>query len=462
MELSWAPQMEPGEQPLYVEITRALSDDITAGRLKDNDKLPTQRDLADHLGVAIGTITRAYAEAERRGLIRGEGRRGTYVGRARSGRSILTTMAKLSPQGIDLSKNHPVYAIDPDLGVALRHLARQKDVHRLLEYPPAEGLPRHREAGARWLSEMGAKVDPRSVFVTNGAQHSLSIILAGETKPGDTIAAEEYTYPGIKALAEQRGINVEGVPCDDDGMRPDALDTLCRKRKIRMLYCNPTLQNPTNLTWSAARRKEIVNVADRHGLGIIDDEILAPLLTDKPPSLYDLNPERTFLVVSVSKAVAAGLRVGFVAAPREARERMIESLYVSYLGGPPLTTEVFANWLDDGTVERTIAQRRRDTTARQAMAGKVLSELQFKGHPNSYHIWLELPEGWSGMRLALEAQSKGVRITPAEAFAMHDRRSIAAVRLSIVAAPTEALLKTGLTTIVDILNSRPDRFATRV
>jgi len=462
METPWIPQLKTGEQPLYIEITRSISNDIANGRLKDNDKLPTQRDLADRLGVAIGTITRAYAEAERRGLIRGEGRRGTYVGRARSGSSILSAIARLSPEGIDLSKNHPVYPLDPDLSVALRHIARQKNSQRLLAYPPAGGLAEHREAGARWLRQLGAEADPRSVFVTAGAQHSLSIILAGETKPGDTIAAEEYSYPGIKALAEQRGINIEGVACDDDGMRPDALETLCRKRKIRMLYCNPTLQNPTNMIWTGRRRMEIAGIAGKYGIGIIDDEILTPLMADPPGFLYNLRPEQSFLVVSASKSVAAGLRVGFVLAPRESQERMIESLNVSCLGGPPLTAEVFASWLDDGTAERVIALRRKDLAARQKMAEKILGDFSFKGHPSSYHIWLKLPEGWSGMRLAMEAQSKGVKVTPAEAFVMDDRRPIPAVRLSLVSTPSEAMLKSGLTTIVGILRSRPDRFATRV
>lgn len=462
MEPSWMPRIEPSEQPIYVEITRSISDDIAQGRLKDNDKLPTQRELADRLGVAIGTITRAYAEAERRGLIRGEGRRGTFVGRIRSGRSILSAIARLSPEGIDLSKNHPVYSLDPDLSLALRNIARHKDTRHLLEYPPAAGLIKHREAGAAWLCQLGAEADPRSVFITSGAQHALSIILTGETKPGDTIAAEEYTYPGIKAVAEQRGVHIEGVACDDEGMVPDALETLCRKRKIRMLYCNPHLQNPTNLNWTARRRREIANLADKRGIAIIEDEILTPLMPQPPGLMHTLQPQRTFLVLSTSKVVAAGLRVGFVLAPKDACDRMDESLYASCLGGPPLTAEIFANWMEDGTIDRVVATRRREIASRQQIAEQALQGLKIKNHPSSYHVWLYLPEGWSGMRLAMEAQRKGVKVTPAEAFAIDDRHAVAAVRLSLVAAPTEAILKSGLTTIADILSSRPGRYATRV
>ena len=80
MTKQWQPKLQPGRQPIYLALTEAIADDITSGTLTEETRLPTHRELADTLGVAIGTITRAYAEAEKRGLIRGEGRRGTFVG----------------------------------------------------------------------------------------------------------------------------------------------------------------------------------------------------------------------------------------------------------------------------------------------------------------------------------------------------------------------------------------------
>ena len=146
----WKPTITETDQPLYLAVVRALANDIEAGLLATDTRLLTHREMADQLGVAVGTVTRAYVEAERRGLIRSEGRRGTFVGASHSGLSRLAAIASKPARGIDLSKNHPLYSLDPDITPALRQLARSSQVGDLLEYPPAPGLMRHRDAGARW------------------------------------------------------------------------------------------------------------------------------------------------------------------------------------------------------------------------------------------------------------------------------------------------------------------------
>ena len=457
MDTNWQPALEKASGPRYLAIVRAMADDIASGRLVNDTRLPTQRELADRLQLAIGTITRAYAEAERRGLIRSEGRRGTFVGAPQTGRSVLSIIANGSSNAIDMSKNHPHYALDPHLPTALRQIARDRNTQRLLEYAPAAGLARHREAGARWFAELGAKTEPESIFVTAGAQHALSIIVAAETSPGDTIAAEKLTYPGIKAVAELLGLQVAGVAMDRDGILPDSLDSVCRQRAVRLLYLNPSLQNPTTSVMSAQRRKEIADVAERHGVTVIEDEIMRPMMPEHPGYITTLIPDQTYLVMSASKAIAAGLRVGFVRAPSKARQRMIEGLNASCLGIPPLMAELFAMWQEDGTVERTIARRRTETQARQNIAITMLKGLVVTGHPASYHVWLELPEGWTGMKLMMEAQLRGVAVTPADAFSVEKKPPVEAVRLSIGVPPTRELLRTGLQIITDILQGLSGR-----
>jgi len=451
METTWRPSLERSDQPLYLTIASAISSDIERGCLRSGTKLPTQRDLADQLGVALGTVTRAYTEAERRGLIRGEGRRGTFVGRSESSRSILSEMVKRAAHGIDLSKNHPLYQFDPDLSVTLHRIARGKNAQELLQYPPAAGFMRHREAGARWLTALGARTDPESVFVTYGAQHALSLIMAAEARHGDVIAAEKYTYPGVRAIAEQLGLQVVGVPTDAEGIIPEELDSLCRQKAVRLLYCNPSLQNPTNAISSRKRREDIAAVADQHGFMIIEDEIMRPLLTEHPGYIADMLPEQTFLTISISKSVAAGLRIGFIRAPARTHQGLVESLNASCLGTPPLTAEVFTHWLEDGTLDQTIARRRQDMAARQQLAAGLLAGLKFRNHPVSYHVWLELPHGWTGLKLAMDAQLRGVMVTPAEVFAVDPRLPASAIRLSVSGPPTQDLLASGIQTVVGLL-----------
>jgi DNA-binding transcriptional MocR family regulator len=451
MNTNWKPSFDVNDELLYLAIANAISDDIDQGTLSAGYKLPTQRDLADQLGVALGTVTRAYSEAERRGLIRGEGRRGTFVGSQPTSRALLTAMSGQAQSGIDLSKNHPAYGLDPELAPALRALARSSKTQELLQYAPAAGLMRHRELGAAWLRKLGAQASPESVFVTTGAQHALSVIFAAETRRGDVIAAERYTYPGVRALAEQLDLQVVAVPTDEQGILPDALDSICRQKAVRLLYCNPSLNNPTNVIYPMSRRKEIAAVAAEHDVMIIEDEIMRPLLDDHPGFIADVLPDQTHLVVSASKAVAAGLRIGFIQAPLKSHQRLIDSLNASCLGAPPFMAELFALWFEDGTMDRTIERRRRDSAARQKVAEEVLGGFRLHSHPCSYHVWLELPDEWSGLKLATEAQLRGIAVTPAEVFAVDRKSPLGAVRLSLVVPPTLDSLRTGLKTVADLL-----------
>jgi DNA-binding transcriptional MocR family regulator len=455
MDTNWTPTVDRAHGLRYLAIVRALSDDIVSGRLAEDARLPTQRDLADQLGVAIGTVTRAYAEAERRGLIRGEGRRGTFVGRSRTSRSVLARMAGAAP-GIDLSRNHPSYSLDPQLPMALRQLAREQNTQRLLEYAPASGLMRHREAGARWLSELGSSTEPDSVFVTAGAQHALSAVFAAETRPGDVVAAERYTYPGVKAIAELLDLQLIGIATDNEGIIPDALENACRQKTIRLLYCNPSLQNPTTSISSTDRRRQIASVAEKYGVTVVEDEIMRPLLEDHPGFITSFIPEQSYLVISASKAVAAGLRVGFVQTPIVARQKMLESLNASSLGSPSLMTELLIMWLEDGTADRVIGRRRHETAARQQLAADILKGMSFQGHPAAYHVWLELPGNWTGMKLAMEAQRRGVVLSPAEVFAIDRKTPAQAVRISVAVPPTKEMLTSGLQTVVDLLRGSAD------
>ena len=141
MNGTWTPTLpiSDKDESLYEGIIRALGDDIETGKLNSDSRLPTHRELADILGVAIGTVTRAYTEAERRGLIRSEGRRGTFVG-AVKGPSSLSKLMDQEPSLIDLSRNEAPHTADPSLALALKTIGRRLDAQHLLRYAPVVGI----------------------------------------------------------------------------------------------------------------------------------------------------------------------------------------------------------------------------------------------------------------------------------------------------------------------------------
>jgi DNA-binding transcriptional MocR family regulator len=448
----WKPTINKGSGPLSLSLVQALGDDIANGKLSMGQRLPTQRELADQLKIAVGTVTKAYKEAERRGLIYGDGRRGTFVGEIPSGRRLLATLSNPHNAGIDLSKNHPAHSLDPDLGAVLRQIARKSDCQNLLRYPPPAGLKEHRQAGARWIESLGLKVDPDDVFISSGAQHAMMVIIEAEAHPGDIVATEEYAYPGVKAIAETLGLELVGIPMDNEGVIPDALEAACRHKNIRLLYCNPSFQNPTNRIFTSERRKQIATIAEKHDMIIIEDEILAPFLNQPPEFMKFFAPERTYFVISTSKAIAAGLRLGFIVAPFNARQRLSDSLQASNLGGPPLMAEVFSRWLDDGVIEQTISRRKKTLGQMYRITCEMLKGYKFCAHDSSYHVWLELPGDWTGIRFAMEAQNRGVIVAPSEIFAVDKKSPINAVRLSIGGIADREYLERGLTTLANLLS----------
>jgi len=452
--LSWKPELASADQPLYVSIIKALAVDIEQGELTHGTRLPTQRELADALGVALGTVTKAYSEAERRGLIHSQGRRGTFVGIEETKDSPLSELMDAGVEVIDLSKNHPIYPGDPDLAQALHKLARRRDCQRLLEYGPSAGLPQHREAGARWIGTWGWEVAPENVIVTAGGQHAMLVILAAVVNPGEVVLTSEYTYPGLKSVASMLGLELIGVAMDADGPIPDNIRTICRQRRVRAMYCNPTLHNPVGYVMPERRRRELAETARQNDFLIIEDEIVRPLVPDPPPFISSFAPDHCLAIVSASKVIAAGLRVAFIASPPGYRSRLIDALRSPLLVSSPRTTELLVGWLSDGTADAVIAGRRTEFVARMEIARHVLAGFDMNYTPHSCHIWLKLPPPWSTTEFAIQAHRNGVAIAPAELFAVNNRQcAVNAVRISLGSVSSRDVVRRGLELIARILKS---------
>src|SRR5258706_10308763 len=320
----WNPEIDTAGAR-YLAIAEALSGDVKSGRLRPGDRLPTHRDLAYRLGVTVGTVTRAYAEAARRGLVGGEVGRGTYVRDTRP--ASFSALDDRSDGGgeapIDLGVNKAAAAeAGPLFAAALRQLADSPDLGALLDYQPHRGRLRHRAAGAAWLSRAGLAVDPERVIVTAGGQHAMSIAFAALARPGDLVLAEQCTYPGMKAVAGLLQLRLQGVAIDRDGLVPEAFEAACRAGPARALYCTPNLQNPTGSVMPVERRRAIAAIAESHGVAIVEDDAYGFLDAGLPPPLASFAPTVGHYLSSLSKSLAPGLRLGFLAGPAGRPDRL--------------------------------------------------------------------------------------------------------------------------------------------
>jgi DNA-binding transcriptional MocR family regulator len=458
---SWAPILRPASGPLYLALAEAIAEDVGHGRLKTGDRLPTHRDLADRLGVTVGTVSRGYAEAARRGLLSGEIGRGTFVRGPAAEYEIARTSAEMgqAPGFVDLGVNHPPSPPSEPHGRALARalaaLAVRPDLARLLDYPPEGGQPSHREAGAEWLRRTGLRCGADQVLVCGGSQHGLLSALATLLEPGDLLLTEGLTYAGLKAAASVLRLRLHGLPLDAHGVVPESLEAACRRGGVKALYCVPTIQNPTCSVMPVERRRALADIARAHGVTIVEDDVHARLAADAPLPIQTLAPERTVYVTSTSKTLAPGLRVGFVCAPPALVGRVATAIRATTWAAPPLMGEVVAGWIADGTAESLLEERRREAALRQEKARAALGHARYVAHPSSYHLWLELPAGWRSESFSASARRRGVGVTPAESFLI-EGTAPGAVRLCLGGARSRAAVDLGLLRVAETLASAPD------
>lgn len=425
--------------PRYKPLVDRLAAEIRAGSLAPGTRLPTHRQLAAREGLALVTATRVYAELAAMGLVSGETGRGTFVREAALPPGLGIDQQAVAADLADLNFNHP--SLPGQAGLlrsALRRLAAAGDLDALLRYQPHGGRAHERTIVAQHLKRRGLAVDAAQVALVDGAQHGLATTVMALLKPGDVVAVDALTYPGFKLLAEAHRLELAPLPAAGAGPDLDALDAWCRRRRVRAVYAMPTLHNPLGWVMGASRRRQLVAIARRHGLLLIEDAAYAFLAPDAPPPLAALAPEATVYVSGLSKSVATGLRVGFVAAPPAWLPKIERAIRATTWNTPGVMTAIACGWLEDGTAARLEADKRRDAAARQRIADAVLAGLRRVRHPGSYFLWLPLPEEVRADRLAMALLSHRISVSTAEPFAATPQAPHA-LRLALGSVGLEAL-----------------------
>lgn len=457
----WKPELRKSSTPRYLAIADAIKRDVESGALSPGGRLPTHRDLAKHLGVTVGTVTRGYAEAERRGLTVGEVGRGTFVrgedpedhgwGAARDPAPGVVDMSLATPWSLPKQEEGRL------LAETMVSIARDGGLDELLAYHPDSAPLRQRAAAARWLARSGVDVLPEKVVVTAGAQHAMTVIFSTLLRPGDVVITAELTYPGMKGLAQMLGLRLRGVALDDEGILPDALEAACCDGGAQALYVVPTDQNPTGATMSVHRREAIAEVARAHELLVVEDNVHGALEPDAPGPILSFLPERTVHVTTVSKSVAFGLRTGFVVAPEPLVERLRSGVRSTIWMPAPLMTEITTRWLSDGTAERITATKRVEMEFRHTLVRDILGkDHEVRGGSHSLHVWLTLPDPWRSDEYVAQAHQRGVLIAGAEAFAVGRQSVPHAVRVCLGSVPRREDLTRGLEILANILDGYSD------
>lgn len=433
----WHAVIHGSDKPRYVAIADVIADDMRNGRLPPGARLPAQRVLAEALEVDFTTVARGYQEAQRRGLIESRVGAGTFV---RDGTAATpcapeplptgetATPAVLSPVrstarcSADLSMNLPPDIDDPELLARMQAGLAEvgQDLVDLLRYQEFGGAEQDRQAGVDWLALRGLPVRTERLLVCAGTHSALHAVLGALAKPGDRICAEALTYPGLRGLAAQLGLEVIGLPMDEEGILPDAFAEVCRTRPPRALYCNPTLQNPTTITLSAERRQALVDIARQYGVAIVEDDAYGALPVGGPVPMAALAPDIVFYIGGVAKVLGAGLRIAYLVVP-EARHvwQLSAFLRATTVMASPLTMALATRWIGDGTAQAILAAIRTESTLRQTIARGILPGPAPRSRPEAFHYWLPLPAGWSRSSFAATLRGAKLGIVVSDAFSVN-------------------------------------------
>jgi DNA-binding transcriptional MocR family regulator len=426
--------------PVSLAIER-LAADIQSGVLPPGAQLPTHRQLAALHGVAIASASKVYAQLKSMGLVVGETGRGTFVrDRPQQREWDSADEARLSASAVDLSFNHPTWPGQADLlRTMLRELAASGDLSALMRQQPPGGRHHERRIVADFLAaQRGIQVEENHVFLVNGAQQGLDVATRATLHPHDAVAVDALTYPGFKMLAEVQQLALKPVPGLAGSPDLDALDTLCRRQKIRTIYTMPTLHNPLGWVLTAPQRHRLVEIARRHDCLLIEDAAYAWLVGKPPVALATLAPERTIYVSSLSKSLASGLRFGFIAVPETLAGRIKAVIRASYWSLPSMVIAMAARWITNGTVARQEDLWRGEARRRQVIARAILAGMNITTHPASLFLWLRLPEDLRMDRITTALAERGIAVSKAEAYAT-TRYAPHALRLGLSSVPMEQL-----------------------
>lgn len=458
---NWAPE---GEVKTAVALVDAVTADVRRGRLTPGERLPGTRQLADSLGVNRKTVVAAFAELEAEGWVVLREGSGAFVAQllpelgVRVGERPALLLPFLLPPTVETGRESasnadranppaaPSQAMlrmsggQPDLRVLpLDSLARawrralSGSGRALVDYADTYGEPTLLAALGGWLAETRAVCPAEGgLVVTRGSQGALYLISRAILRPGERVAVEQYGYAPAWAVFREAGLSLVPIPVDGGGLDVGAL---AMEPRLRAVYLTPHHQYPTGAVLAPGRRDQLLRLAAERGLMVIEDDYDHEFHYVGRPVLPLAAADRRGVVVYVgtlSKALAPGLRVGFVAAHPQIVSRLAAYRRLVDRQGDHVTERAVAELILDGSLGRHIRRsrrtyQRRRTTLLHALTSQFGSKIIANDPPGGMALWVHAPgvdvDAW-----AARARLTGVEFTTAREYAF-DRAAAPYIRL---------------------------------
>jgi len=442
------------ETPLYKQIKIYLQQGILSGSLVADTRLPASRQLAQDLGVNRITVENAYAELESEGLVFSKLGSGTYVlapdpllslPRNTSDapwplwqQSVLAqdkiTRTKLSDSKRDVARHPALISFASGIGDA--NLFPAEDIRKAvqavmrrdgiatLDYGERNGYGPLRASIAHILGSQGIQTQPENILITAGSQQALSLVSQLLLNPGDVILVESPTYAGALDLFHALGFKVVGIPVDAQGMQVEGLEKLLQQHHPRLIYTIPNFHNPTGTCLTTPRRRQLLVLADRYNIPIIEDDFVGDLRYEghTQPALKALDPGGGVIYISTfSKMLMPGLRVGFIAADGPVYDSLVNFKRIHDVATSALVQRALEAYVTVGRYQThlrrscQIFRKRRDVMV-SSIQRYLPTGVRFDPPQGGLFIWLQLPPELSSEELLPLAREEGVDFSPGIAF----------------------------------------------
>ena len=439
-----------GSAALFARVASAVADDIRRGALRAGDRLPSTRALATRFDVNRNTIVAAYDELVAQGWVVARGPRGTFVAddmperpvrgsaapRGMPARAGFDAPALLEPRGLfapagaryQLSAGVPDTRLLPGavLARAYRRALASRAGRAGLDYAGAGGTPRLREAIATMLrTTRGIPATASNILITRGSQMALDLIARWLARPGVPIAIEELGYAPAWRAFEHAGARLVPVPLDAQGLVVDALP----RAAPRCVYVTPHHQYPTTVLMSPARRLALLARARTDRFAILEDDYDHEFHFDGRPvaPLAAADPHGNVLYVgTLSKILAPGLRLGYLAAPERVVEALARARQSVDRQGDQVLEHAVAELFEDGELARHTRKMRRSYEARRdalihALRRELGSAVSFDVPAGGITLWLRVADGIDLQAWRTRALAHGVAFTTARELAFDGR-----------------------------------------
>jgi GntR family transcriptional regulator/MocR family aminotransferase len=463
------------EIPLYRQIESYLRQSILSGNLLSDTRLPASRQLAQDLGVNRMTVENAYSELEADGLVLSRIGSGTYVLPS----SPLTVISKNNPDapwplwqqsvqdknivsktgmademlnaakhprpisfatGVSDSRQFPVDEFRKILQTVMR-----RDRITALDYGERKGYAPLREGIAHILASQGLQTHPENILITAGSQQAIFLASQVLLKPNDVVLVEDPTYSSAIDLFRILGFQIVGIPMDGQGMQVEKLEKLLQQYHPKLIYTIPNFHNPTGTCLNSARRRQLLVLADRYNVPILEDDFVGDLRYEghSQPSLKALDPGGQVIYVSTfSKMLMPGLRVGFIVANGPVYDSLLNFKRFSDLATSTLIQRALDAYLTVGRYQAYLHRscqtfRKRRDAMLEAIAKHLPSGVSFDTPKGGLFLWLRLPDTISADELLPLACEEGVSFAPGGVFFTDGIRGKEWMRLNFSAQPVE-------------------------